>query len=183
MADLKWEGEKYVAKAINGAKAGVDEAGNDLINKIMFEKLSGQVLNVRGGRLRDSIDQEISDDELSTRVGTNVEYGKIHEFGGTITGKSGMLPIPISAEAKKASKRGEGPRSFGDRLRFVKTPRNALLVKDIGGKNKRTEVMYVLKKSVQIPARPYITPAFHESLKKIEKTIAASVNNAIGGKA
>lgn len=47
-------------------------------------KLSGDVLNVRTGRLRRSITQRIEQTatEVSGVVGTNVNYGKAHEFGG-----------------------------------------------------------------------------------------------------
>ncbi len=49
------------------------------------EKLSGQVLNVRTGRLRRSITSKITEGESGAigTVGTNVSYARIHEFGGT----------------------------------------------------------------------------------------------------
>lgn len=53
---------------------------------VMKEKLSGQVLNVKTGRLRSSItartDREAED--ITGRVGTNVIYGKFWEMGGRI---------------------------------------------------------------------------------------------------
>jgi len=48
------------------------------------EKLSDQVLHVRTGRLRRSIHAdpiEVVGDMVTGRVGTNVEYAGIHEFG------------------------------------------------------------------------------------------------------
>lgn len=62
----------------------------ELLTKVKLEKLSGpgtgQVLNVRTGRLRRSITQRITDSgrEISGVVGTNVEYAKFHEFGQSI---------------------------------------------------------------------------------------------------
>lgn len=52
--------------------------------KVKDEKLSGQVLNVRSGRLRRSINYRVVSDGdamVDARVGTNVEYAPIHEFG------------------------------------------------------------------------------------------------------
>jgi phage gpG-like protein len=55
----------------------------------MQQKLSGQVLNVRTGRLRRSININVqgSEDKVTGTVGTNVEYAAVHEYGfeGTVT--------------------------------------------------------------------------------------------------
>jgi phage gpG-like protein len=77
------------------AKKGLLEAVTRLAiqlqRNVVKDKLSGQVLNVRSGTLRRSIsqlatNQLVSQTETSTegRVGTNVEYAHIHEYGGTI---------------------------------------------------------------------------------------------------
>lgn len=51
-------------------------------------KLSGQVLNVRTGRLRRSIAQQVTDEgqRVVGIVGTNVVYARVHEYGfsGTV---------------------------------------------------------------------------------------------------
>jgi len=46
-------------------------------------KLSGQVLHVRSGTLRRSIHADVQDNPASVigRVGTNVRYARVHEFG------------------------------------------------------------------------------------------------------
>jgi len=60
-------------------------------------RLSGprpQFLGVKTGRLRSSIavaPTEHAGNEYITRIGTNVIYGPIHEFGGRI-GKRGTMP-------------------------------------------------------------------------------------------
>lgn len=94
----------------------------ELMTKVKLEKLSGpgtgQVLNVRTGRLRRSITQRITDNGREVRgiVGTNVEYAKFHEFGQSIKSdlkkqregfKAGL------AASKPALKSGDlPPRSF-----------------------------------------------------------------------
>ena len=67
----------------------VQEAAIKLQATIKEDKLSGQVLNVRTGRLRRSINQrvEASGSRVMGYVGTNVEYARFHEYGyrGTMT--------------------------------------------------------------------------------------------------
>lgn len=55
-----------------------------LARKIKEEKLSGQVLRNKTGTLRRSISQSVSGTETTTegKVSTNIEYARIHEFGG-----------------------------------------------------------------------------------------------------
>jgi len=57
-----------------------------LSNKIKFQKLSGQVLRNKTGVLRDSISPSVRADGNSIigQVATNVEYARIHEYGGEI---------------------------------------------------------------------------------------------------
>lgn len=54
-----------------------------LLTKVKLEKLSGQVLKVRTGRLRRSINQRVdaSGDLITGSVGTNVDYGRKWELG------------------------------------------------------------------------------------------------------
>ena len=59
-----------------------------LERKIKGDKLSGQVLNVKTGKLRASIHSSVTQDQNST-IGKaassgDVKYAAIHEFGGTI---------------------------------------------------------------------------------------------------
>jgi phage gpG-like protein len=80
------------AKAALGAVAGnvqkslvaaMSRATIDLARYVKEQKLTGQVLNVRTGRLRRSITPKVEekDDEIVGTVGTNVRYARTHEFG------------------------------------------------------------------------------------------------------
>jgi phage gpG-like protein len=57
-----------------------------LQRRVKERKLTGQVLNVRTGRLRRSINFRVTEsgDEIVGAVGTNVEYGRLWELGGVI---------------------------------------------------------------------------------------------------
>lgn len=60
--------------------------GFGLVAYIQQRKLSGQVLHARTSRLRSSIHAEPVTEEgglISVRVGTNVVYARIHEYGGS----------------------------------------------------------------------------------------------------
>lgn len=62
----------------------VNELGLRLLAHVKADKLSDQVLHVRTGRLRRSINLQMTDNgsEVIASVGTNVVYARIHEFGG-----------------------------------------------------------------------------------------------------
>lgn len=66
-----------------------------LMAKVKAEKLSGQVLNVRTGRLRRSIHSEINESpgRISGIVGTNVVYARAHEYGGAVQVKEHLRQI------------------------------------------------------------------------------------------
>ncbi len=56
-----------------------------LQRKVKEEKLTGQVLHVRTGRLRRNINRRMAETATSItgQVGTNVSYAAIHEYGFT----------------------------------------------------------------------------------------------------
>lgn len=67
----------------------------DLLRHVVSDKLSGQVLNVRSGRLRRSINQRVEgkgSEQVAGYVGTNVVYARPFELGfkGPETVKSHM---------------------------------------------------------------------------------------------
>lgn len=135
---------------------------------------------VATGTLRRSVQIDVGGltrgDRPHAKIGTNVEYAAIHEFGGTITARGGGLTVPIHPDAKRASAQGKGARSFGD-LKFIPRPgKDPLLVRD---KNGTFEVMYVLKKSVVMPARPVWRPTFKRETKKIKGLIRRGIEAAL----
>lgn len=69
------------------------------------DKLSGQVLNVRTGTLRRSINQRVTigASRIFATVGTNVEYAGIHEYGGVIPAHT---VVPVRARALRFMPRG-----------------------------------------------------------------------------
>lgn len=92
-------GDKEVARKLRALPDGVRSRVTDTVGRLTLrlwrsvkdEKLQGQVLKVRTGTLRRSIDQRLVTDSTSVAgvVSTNVGYGKAHEYGfnGTVTVK------------------------------------------------------------------------------------------------
>lgn len=73
-------------KMLHNVNLAIRQLTIDLERRVKQDKLHGQVLHQRSGRLAGSIHHQIEDHGPVTtgRVGTNVEYAAIHEFGGTI---------------------------------------------------------------------------------------------------
>jgi phage gpG-like protein len=82
------------ARVHGGLVRAITRLGLELQRKVQDEKLSGQVLKVRSGRLRGSIKMDVSDTATSvtSTVGSyGVEYARIQEYGGT-TGPHTIMP-------------------------------------------------------------------------------------------
>ena len=78
-------------------KAGIGRATLKLQRMVVQNKLSGQVLKVRTGTLRRSIDQVVLDEgtKVSGIVSSNVKYARPHEYGfhGAVTVKESLRTI------------------------------------------------------------------------------------------
>ena len=98
---------------------------------------------------------EVSRDRVAVAIGTNLVYAAIHEFGGEIRARnSKFLAIPLTDEARATP--GGSPRNFPRDLSPRVNGERGVLVDDGG------TAQYALVKSVTIPARPYLRPAFDE---------------------
>jgi len=104
---------------------------------------SGGTTLIGSGRLKNSIHYQIQGVKIP--IGTNLRYARIQHEGGVITPKNAkFLAIPMTAAA-----RAKSPRDFEDT--FIR--KGVIFRKLDDGK---VEALYVLKKSVTIPARPYM---------------------------
>lgn len=123
IADLR----RFDAAARGEIQKGIGRIVLKLLVRVKANKLSGQALNVRTGRLRRSITQrvEASAEEISGIVGTNVEYAAAHEYGfkGVVTIKQHLrlvkqafgrpLKFPVWSTVSTHSKNANIPeRSF-----------------------------------------------------------------------
>lgn len=86
-------------------------------------------------------------------IGTNLEYASIQEFGGVVKPKqTKFLAIPVSDVARQYV----SPRNFPMELTFIPGPGGGVLVEG-------ETIHYVLRRSVTIPAHPYLRPSMAEN--------------------
>ncbi len=79
--------ERLSDKVPSAAKSSMIYACEFVRGYIVKYKLSGQVLKRRSGHLAGSITSEVrgsNESDVVGRVGTNLKYARIHEFGGDI---------------------------------------------------------------------------------------------------
>lgn len=104
-------------------------------------------------------------------VGSNVKYARIHEYGGTISAKRAKyLTIPLNRQAEKMLiAAGGSVRGIPGLFRTGKVTGNSggVLAMRTGRKNAKVVPLFALKRSVRIPARPYIRPAVRKARPKI----------------
>jgi HK97 gp10 family phage protein len=125
---------------------------------------------IRTRTLSRSLHQEIKE-KTATRVtseaGTDAPYAAIHEYGGVIRAKkSKYLAIPVGTYK-------DSPRNH-PQLKLSKTAGGTLLLRSPGG-----TIQYVLRKSVEIPARPYMRPAWDAEQENVSGTIGKAIKKLV----
>lgn len=166
----KFRAMKEVAQGLTLARTV--QAGSKTILNAAKANIKAQGL-IHTRTLSRSLHEEISMQGSSVAVaeiGTNLEYAAIHEFGGVVRPKTAKyLAVPVG------NYKGS-PRKH-PRLKLRKTAGGTLVMVDGSGR-----VQYVLKKSVEVPAQPYLRPAFDEhkdeALDDMGKAFAALVMKA-----
>lgn len=129
----------------------VQEMGFRLLAHVKQDKLSDQVLHVRTGRLRRSINMQMSDTAagIFASVGTNVVYARIHEFGGTTS------PHDIVARNAQA-------------LHFIMDGRDVFVKK-------------VHHPGSKMPERSFLRSSLADMRGEILERIQAALNQAVAG--
>ncbi len=157
--------------------AAVKRALSDSVNLVHRKitlNISGAVLRVKTGRLRQSMQTFVAGDGSSGGVGTNVEYARIHEFGGQ-TRPHDILPTRAGAL------RFVGSRFIGP-IKMTKKGKIAR-VKNAGAAG--SGIVFaggVLHPGSNIPARPYMRPALEDSREDINRIFVSRLAAALKGK-
>ena len=123
-----------------------------MVGKVKDSKLSGQVLNVRTGRLRRSINMKLEETpaEVAGYVGTNVVYARPHEFGLT-------MDEQVKEHMRTAT------QAWG---RMIKNPHATLV---------RAHVRHVT-----LPERSFLRSTLEEMQPQIKAELASAMENARG---
>lgn len=158
-----------------------------LADYIAEKKLSGQKLDVRTGNLRRSFQENKArkvqqrGEAITGTVGTNIEYARIHEYGGTIKPKSKQwLTIPIGEALTPAGVPRGTAREFKNT--FFAWSRNGNLIlfgKSPVGGSKKIVPLFVLKKMVRIPRKAYMKPSLEEKKDDIVRFFCQDVKDYV----
>jgi phage gpG-like protein len=147
----------------------------DLATHIDKDKLRGQVLHTRSGKLRRSLHPSVystSPTELVAMVSNNTEYARIQEYGGTIRPVNRQwLTIPLPAAlTPKGVMRYPSARDYPNTFIAKGT-----IFQDPKKKGGLPVPLFLLRKTSKIPARPYMAP----SLREMKQDILARMTQAI----
>ncbi len=154
--------------------SGLDKqmkAATKMLVKEIKERISGDILKIRSGKLRDSINQRVDREtnKIIGRVGTNLIYARTHEYGATIKAKNKpYLVFPIS-EYDTAKKRFTGPGLTKAGLRSY-------------SKKAKKGGQWVKVKQVKIPARQPFKKSFDNKFEAMRERLNVAVKEVFIGK-
>lgn len=113
-AEVATRFERGAADARPVLRTRVQGLGIKLQRKVKSEKLTGQVLHVRSGRLRRNINEQTTETAAAVQssVGTNVVYGRAWELGFERRRRASGLLGRLRARLGRGSMRRYGPRPF-----------------------------------------------------------------------
>jgi phage gpG-like protein len=128
------------------------------------------------GKLEKSFDISIRvtrSGQVTALIGSTLPYARIHEAGGIIRPvRARMLTIPLTDRARKLPARQWGRRLF--------KLRGKPLLASRGGRGGGTQAQFVLRHSVTIPARRYISAALARVTPRLERILGRSVQKVVG---
>lgn len=150
------------------------------------QNLSGSILKVRSGRLRSSIGSKVMDQGKNllgevgsgVRQGGRVPYANIHETGGTITPKrTQYLAIPLPAALTSAGVLRAKPRDWPNTFIAKSAAGNLIIFQRKLGKG--AIALFVLKKSVKIPASEYMSRTVDNIAAKASEIMNRSIEREL----
>jgi phage gpG-like protein len=145
--DVDMRAEAVLARLSGGPerlKAGITRAVTRLAIVVQAgvkgDRLSGQVLHVRTGTLRRSINQRVTvtDDAVMASVGTNVRYAAAHEhgFNGTVTipAHTRRSALQMLAKRSKRVRKSEGEIQVRSYTRQMVIPQRSFLGSELAAR-------------------------------------------------
>lgn len=121
-------------------------------------------------------------DADSVRIGSNLPYANIHQYGGTISPRAAKnLAIPLTREARRSGRARRWWKQNEQRHPFILPgKRDSAVIATRQGK--RVTAHWLLKKSVTIPARPYLGVS-DQNMKELGDIALGVFNRLYGGRA
>lgn len=161
-----------------------------VVEKKLKFNASGSILKRRSGHLAQSIESSVYQDGegvITARIGSGVRsgfrmpYTEIHETGGVITPRRvKYLTIPLAAALSPSGvprKRSaaDWPNTFVRR-----TKSGALIIFQRTGK-KTSVPLYVLKRSVNVPARRYMSRTLDATKNYFIMAVRGAIERGLSG--
>ena len=146
--------------------------------------LSGEALKNRTGTLERSITVAPVEETSTTivgAVGTNEIYARIQELGGTISAKNAAnLTIPLDAALTPSGVARFSAREVIDNPSVAGMTGTFFAKSILFGKNgSAITPLFLLKPSVTLPARPYMSRALEEQRGAIEQRLSNALSQAM----
>ena len=165
--DLERKLKELPGVIASGVRYGLQEFLNDVVDRAK-KKLTGEVLKVRSGWLRNSLYNEIEEtgSQIIGRFGTrNIIYARIHKFGGLILPQRGQyLAIPLPGVKLK-------PREYLNTFVAQSKAGNLMIFQKWQGRGKTMRPLFILKKYIMMPERSYLRSSLHELIGTLGDTI------------
>jgi hypothetical protein len=145
------------------------------VNKIKLDA-SGNLLNVREGRLRNRITGKVKQtrNKTSISIGSNVIYAKVQDDkrNTTILPKTMQnLTVPVDRTVKGRA------RQYNNTFVIRSKKGNLLLVKTVGkGKKKKIKPLFILKKQVTIKGTGFITDNINNRISLLDQLLFLELN-------
>jgi len=157
------------------------------ITALQAEMMANVQKNFRvgSGMLLNSIPQgsRVSEENgvIKGEVGPEgVPYASIHEFGGEITPKNAKyLAIPLDEVKGPDGIARAKPMDFAGRSFFIKS-RAGNLILAMRAEGGEMVPLFLMKKSVKVPARPYIRPALEAKREEIAEKFGLFLDETFG---
>jgi phage gpG-like protein len=205
---MRWDWSKlqpFVVAVKTACGSGIMASGKVIQNdiRVHFPRTGrykssppGSPPNMRRESLRNSIKLEQAG-PLEARVGSNIKYAHVHEFGKHIAARDKWLTVPINEAAARLSEQGIGLRTAPGGVRFFRSKALNLIaiggektkapqrIKGADGKPRQRSPkgfpMWVLKETVSIPARPFMRPGLKRAKTnpQVFAGFARGVNTAL----
>lgn len=160
------------ARLLADIKREITRVAVDVTAHVKDQKLSGQALKVQTGRLRRSINYRVTESGtgVEARVGTNVEYARIHEFGfkGTVNVKESIRNKKLTVKVRGQATYDENGKMRLGRLRKMDLIGDAYTVR-------------AHTRRVNLPERSFLRSSMSDMRQDIEQRIARVVGQSIAG--
>lgn len=158
--------ERRGGRLVSAVNDGLDKAVKIGAGEVALTQLGGEPLTSRSGQLANSVRGLLIERSENPKAVIGVpenspaaSYGRAQEEGATILPVKGKwLTIPTEKALTKSGRASRiSAKDFTD-LRFQPVSGTlALLVKDVGGKFKRSEIFFRLVRKVVLPATRWLS--------------------------